>query len=376
MPTTPSVIDLFAGAGGLSLGAARAGFKLALAVDKEPIFLGTHKKNFPKIKHWEKDISEISGSDLIRKSGLACGGLDGLIGGPPCQGFSVMGRRDFKDERNTLFQHFFRLVKELQPKFFVAENVLGIENTRYDSLREKAFDLVNGDYELLKPLKVQANRYGAATSRTRVFYIGFKPEFFNKISESCFEPSENIETIYVKDALMGLPESISPEWDSADMQWQSITELTDKNFFAERLSSHIPEGVGDPDSLNKYISENKVSGCLGTKHSQAIIDRYSLIEPGGVDTKLRAPRLKADGFCPTLRAGTGSDKGSYQAIRPIHHKENRVITTREAARLQGFPDWFVFHETKWHSFRQIGNSVSPLIAEILLKKIYDSLSIY
>ena len=113
---------------------------------------------------------------------------------------------------------------------------------------------------------------------------------------------------------------------------------------------------------------------MGTRHSQEIIDRYSLVEPGGKDTKLRAPRLRPDGLCPTIRAGTGSDKGSYQAIRPIHYDFPRVITPREAARLQGFPDWFVFHRTKWHSFRQIGNSVSPLLAEKLLKIIFDKIS--
>jgi DNA (cytosine-5)-methyltransferase 1 len=88
----------------------------------------------------------------------------------------------------------------------------------------------------------------------------------------------------------------------------------------------------------------------------------------------KAKKLSPTGFCPTLRAGTGSDKGSYQAVRPIHYATNRVITPREAARLQGFPDWFVFHRTKWHSFRQIGNSVSPLLAEQLLKVIFDKLS--
>lgn len=96
--------------------------------------------------------------------------------------------------------------------------------------------------------------------------------------------------------------------------------------------------------------------------------------PGKKDAISKAVRLAADGFCPTLRAGTNREKGSYQAVRPIHHILPRVITPREAARLQGFPDWFVFHRTKWHSFRQIGNSVSPIVAEFLLKAVLDHLS--
>jgi DNA (cytosine-5)-methyltransferase 1 len=105
-----------------------------------------------------------------------------------------------------------------------------------------------------------------------------------------------------------------------------------------------------------------------------VIHRFSKVNPGEIDKISRAPRLKLDGFCPTLRAGTGRDRGSYQAVRPIHPNQHRVITPREAARLQGFPDWFQFHETKWHSFRQIGNSVSPIVSEYLFKRIFDYLT--
>ncbi|MNJ64000.1 Modification methylase BanI [compost metagenome] len=90
---------------------------------------------------------------------------------------------------------------------------------------------------------------------------------------------------------------------------------------------------------------------------------------GSVDPVGKHKRLHWDGFCPTLRAGTGSDRGSYQSVRPLHPVEDRVITPREGARLQGFPDDFIFHETVWHSFRMIGNSVSPIIAEVLLRNI-------
>ena len=96
------------------------------------------------------------------------------------------------------------------------------------------------------------------------------------------------------------------------------------------------------------------------------------LKPGEVDSVSKSYRLKYKGFCPTLRAGTGSDKGSYQAVRPLHPTENRVITPREAARLQGFPDWFQFHSTKWHSFRQIGNSVSPILAEHILRVVKEA----
>jgi len=92
-----------------------------------------------------------------------------------------------------------------------------------------------------------------------------------------------------------------------------------------------------------------------------------------VDSISKARRLDVEGLCPTLRAGTGPERGSFQAVRPIHPRAPRVISPREAARLQGFPDWFVFDHTKWHAFRQIGNSVSPLVSEFALCKLRSAI---
>src|SRR5262249_15802093 len=111
----------------------------------------------------------------------------------------------------------------------------------------------------------------------------------------------------------------------------------------------------------------EVSGFFGTKHTAEVIRRFSQVKPGTMDKISKFPRLEWDSLCPTLRAGTAPDRGSYQAARPIHPDRDRVITPREGARLQGFPDWFLFHPTKWHSFQQIGNSVSPLVAESVLE---------
>ncbi|MNG21187.1 Modification methylase AplI [compost metagenome] len=117
----------------------------------------------------------------------------------------------------------------------------------------------------------------------------------------------------------------------------------------------------------------EISGVINTKHTQPVIERFSETRPGETELVSRYPRLSWGGHCPTLRAGTGSDKGSFQAMRPIHPSEPRVITVREAARLQGFPDWFLFHPTIWHSFRMIGNSVSPLMSHHLMSIIAEKL---
>jgi len=368
-----TIIDLFAGAGGLSLGAARAGFELKAAVESDPKASYTHKLNFPECSHFDFDIATLDGSQLLSSLQLKVGELTGLIGGPPCQGFSLIGKREKNDNRNNLFGHFFRLVNEIRPIFFLAENVPGILDDNHKNLRESALAPVKDNYVLLEPLIIKASNYGAPTIRKRVFFVGYDPKRFSKdLTEADFLPSSDIKETFVKDALTGLPEFISSKWLSEKDGWQSVVK-TNGSVFMHKATGQIPERVGNEEAIKRYTDESKVSGCQGTRHTLEVEERYRNLQPGKQDRISKAIRLHPNGFCPTLRAGTGSDKGSYQAVRPIHYIEPRVITPREAARLQGFPDWFVFHPTKWHSFRQIGNSVSPIVAEYLLKIISENL---
>jgi DNA (cytosine-5)-methyltransferase 1 len=367
----PTVIDLFAGAGGLSLGAARAGFKVAAAVEKDKHAYDTHRKNFPASEHSDADVSSLRGDELFSLAKIKQNTLGGLIGGPPCQGFSVIGKRQADDQRNELFFHFFRLVKETRPKFFVTENVPNILHSRYDNLRNRAFQEVLNGYAMLEPLTIKASDYGAPTKRSRVFFIGYDTKQFSRdLTQESFSPLE-VEKMYVRQALHGLPTRISSDWQTEDAGWRPVTKC-DRNYFFERVGGHIPDGAGDKKSVERYLAKNEVSGCLGTRHDAEVVERYRSLAYGQRDKVSKATKLNPDGFCPTLRAGTGSDKGRFQAVRPVHYDPPRVITPREAARLQGFPDWFIFHPTKWHSFRQIGNSVSPLVAEHLLRVLADN----
>ncbi|MER2539045.1 MAG: DNA cytosine methyltransferase, partial [Azonexus sp.] len=154
--------------------------------------------------------------------------------------------------------------------------------------------------------------------------------------------------------------------------WRPISDIGQGQFF-DRVTNSVPKDAGNPYLLERYFEKGLVSGCMGTKHTDEVKKRYAALGYGQQDLTSKATRLDPNGYCPTLRAGTAKDKGSYQAVRPIHYKSPRVITPREAARLQGFPDWFVFHRTKWHSFRQIGNSVSPIVSEAILNVIYQKL---
>ena len=369
---TLNVIDLFSGVGGLSLGAARAGFAICGAVDIDPKANDSHKINFPNSVHLEADIAELTGLSLRQALGLNGKSIAGIIGGPPCQGFSTIGRRDKDDARNRSFVDFFRIVSEVNPTFFLVENVPGIMQDTYEQLREEAYSFVDEKYAILPPLYLSANDYGAATIRKRVFFLGYLADGIDPLKSDSFMAPSEVESVCVKDALHGLPTDIDPSWQQEEQSWQVVPAYGDSSF-GQRLQGHVPPGVGDQKALRRLSHCNEVSGFLGTVHSDEVATRYANTECGSYDAISKSYRLHLDGLCPTLRAGTGPKQGSFQAVRPIHPTKARVITPREAARLQGFPDWFQFSPTKWHSFRQIGNSVSPILAEHIFNVIASSI---
>lgn len=369
-----AVIDLFAGAGGLSLGAARAGFNVIAAFENNPKAAETHRINFPSTLLYERDITS---ERLFEDINLLDQKISGIIGGPPCQGFSSMGHQEPTDVRNNLFVRFFECINVVKPDFFVAENVMGILNPKYDQLRDQAFSLISKEYKQLNPLVVKADEYGAPTTRTRVFFIGWRKATDLRLTEGDFRrESDSCQKVYVAEALRGLPERIhcsqantgSRKIDPAFFQW--VKE--NRNPFFERVIGMIPQGVGDQQTIDMYLQNKTVTACYATRHTNAVRQRFKTIKAGEKDLISKAIRLDPEGLCPTLRAGTGPDRGSYQAVRPIHYSQHRVITAREAARLQGFPDWFALPQAIWHCFRQIGNSVSPLVAEKILNVIYRS----
>lgn len=365
----PKIIDLFAGGGGFSLGATRAGFDLAASVEIDPFANETHHRNFPNTRHLGFDVATLSGSELLAHANLKKGELAGLIGGPPCQGFSSIGRRDPEDARNSLFGHFMRLVFQTKPAFFVAENVPGILDRRNNELVKSALSKLPKYYRMLAPMHVRASDFGTPTTRTRVFFVGYDPSKCEDLTDSIFTPSVNCMNTTVGVALAGLPEEIDPSWQDEGDAWRPVEIMRTDSYFYSKAQSELPLGVGDQFAIDAFFESSHTSGCFGTIHANAIARRYGSLKAREMDRVSKSVRLDSNGLCPTLRAGTGSDRGSYQAVRPIHPTQARVITPREAARLQGFPDWFALHGTKWHSFRQLGNSVSPIVAESVLSAI-------
>jgi DNA (cytosine-5)-methyltransferase 1 len=347
-------IDLFCGTGGFSHGAHAAGFEVAAAFDLDATLTSSFRYNFPETKLVLGDRSRQTGDGLLKTAG---GPVDLVFGGPPCQGFSSIGHRRKDDPRRSLLGHFFRLVGEARPRAFVMENVQGL--AYHDSLPElhAALDALPRSYCLLDPLVLNAADFGGATSRKRLFVIGYDPSRCSPITQRDVE-SRKSTSATVADAFSGLAEAQMIADDGCFDIWQMTTK--------DRLSSYA-RALADEDL--------RYTGNRRTKHTEAVRTRFALVKQGSTDPVGRHPRLTWSGQCPTLRAGTGSDVGSYQSVRPLHPDEPRVITVREAARLQGFPDRHLFHPTIWHSFRMIGNSVSPIIARAVLGTVAERLAV-
>lgn len=369
MNQKPILIDLFCGCGGFGLGAEFAGFHTAVAVDVDTTLQSAYKNNFPNTSVITRDLSKVTKADWDKLLGNQ--DIDGVIGGPPCQGYSRMGAGDVNDPRRGLLEDFFRHVNLLQPKFFVMENVEGLMDSKNLPQLDKALSIVDRKYTVLEPIIVDASDCGAATQRKRVIVVGYDEKSMSPLSVNHFKFTSAKTT--VADAIKDLPQPISQSKDNTDYGYASYPKQSKLSVYAKEMRKSAPKGLGLTEAV-KANKKGQVSGLYITKHTEQVKARYENTPQGKTDPVSRSKKLAWDGLCPTLRAGTGSDKGSHQAVRPLHPDYGRVITVREAARLQGFPDWFTFHPTKWHSFRMIGNSVSPIMSKEILSVIYESLT--
>lgn len=350
MQERPRIVDLFCGCGGFSLGAESAGLAPTVAFDIDPILTSSYPSNHPKTKLVLADLATVSAYQVEREAG---GKVDGVFGGPPCQAFSDIGHRRPDDPRRSLLGHFFRLVAELRPAFFLMENVKGLAYADARPVLDEGLAMLPQTYRVLGPIVLDAADFGAATRRPRLFVLGYDPERFDAITLDDIAQRKR-EPATVRAAISDLASAKQVGENSGYDTWK-IVQRGKPSGYASKLRN----------------SDGRFTGHRRTAHTATVTARFETVPQGGVDTVGRHPRLDWNGQCPTLRAGTGSDRGSFQSVRPIHPDEPRVITAREAARLQGFPDSFKFHPTIWHSYRMIGNSVSPIIAEALFALIAE-----
>ncbi|NER28560.1 MAG: DNA (cytosine-5-)-methyltransferase [Symploca sp. SIO1C4] len=408
----PLAIDLFAGVGGLSLGIEAAGFQVALAVEKDPITAAQYQKNFPHAKVLCTDITQLQAQTILeaikQNHPEWDGKLTAVVGGPCCQGFSRIGKRDPNDKRNHLVSHFIRLVGELRPQIFVMENVCGLRDKRHAPLIDRCYQQLQQLGYTVQEWKLNAKDYGVPQSRTRLFWVGWKddagrrghgdrsrnvsrtlcPE--HKPQESLFSPTRLFDSVALFQKGLQFPSEISPRLPISASPRQSqpttheCTPITPPTPLETKVTVREAIGSIQKGEASEYVHQlhqtfpnpnsqtpNQLTGCTLTNHTPEVIARFAATPPGTIEPISRLYRLDWDGICPTLRAGTGSEHGNHTAARPIHPKQPRVITVREAARLSSFPDWFQFSPTKLHGYRQIGNAVPPLLALAVGERIYQ-----
>lgn len=380
----PVAIDLFGGAGGISLGFEAAGFDIAVATDIDPIHCATHVFNFPYSRAICADLREL-GSQVIEEHLAEFGAreVDVVVGGPPCQGFSNIGHRQLDDPRNRLVFEFFRIVRDLRPKYFVFENVPGIVARKHKIFVDELRDAFSGiRYSTIDPPQVlNASHFGVAQNRKRFILIGWR-EDCRPLSYPEGEYKENgsdnqqIDMFGNANGVVGSREAIG------DLEDIPIYLDEDRGIPPDQLdySGYRESFAFSKQGLfslchKRTFKEKIIYGHYGSKHTSKSVKRFAETPPGQTESISRFYKLHPDRPCHTIRAGTASDRGAYTAPRPIHYKTPRCLSIREGARLHSYPDWFQLNMTIWHGFRQIGNSVAPIFAKCIADEIIKALDV-
>lgn len=376
----PLAVDLFAGAGGMSLGFEQAGFDVVAAVEKDPIHAAVHAFNFPRCATIALDIGRVTGKAIRDAAGIGRREIACVFGGAPCQGFSLMGHRHLDDPRNSLVKEFVRIVAELTPRAFVFENVKGLTVGDHKAILDEIVDAARAiGYEVVQPWKVlRASEFGVPQDRERLFLIGMrKGEKLPAYPRPTYVPAGSRKAGLFTgpscaDALGDLPDA-----ESFDVLLEADSVATAPQAWGTpsayaammRGLSNDAWGFGYRRVWNPLL----LTSSLRTEHTPISRRRFAETLGGKVEPISRLFRLPSGGVSNTLRAGTDSERGAFTAPRPIHYALPRLVTVREMARLHSMPDWFRLHATKWHGARQIGNAVPPMLARAVAEEVVHAL---
>lgn len=377
----PIGIDLFAGAGGMSLGFEQAGFDVVAAVEIDPVHCAVHKFNFPRCAVIPRSVVGLKGSEIRLASGIGNREVDVVFGGAPCQGFSMIGQRLFDDPRNALVRDFLRIVSELDAKTFVFENVKGLTVGKHRQfLDEFVATAAELGYEVRLPWRVlNASHFGTPQNRERLILYGArKAAHLANYPEATTRPADGKGRLH-------------PDLPLGPSVAEALDDLPDADRFDELFETDTvrPTQWGQPST---YASELRcktndswyfgyvrnwdpslLTSSIRTEHTAISRRRFSETKGGQTEPISRFFKLNPNGLSNTLRAGTDGARGAFTSPRPIHHRYDRCVTVREMARLHGYPDWFRLHQTKWHGARQIGNSVPPPLARAVAAQLIDAL---
>lgn len=310
-----TVVSTFAGGGGSSLGYKWAGYKELLAIDFDKNAVETLKANF-EFPVWQKDIEKVEGKDILDFCKINSGDLDILDGSPPCQGFSLAGKRNINDNRNTLFLSFVRLINDLQPKVFIMENVSGMIKGAFKGFFNEIFQALKSTGYIVKCKKMNAMWYEVPQSRERLFFIGARKDV---CIEPCFpEPMKTYIT--VKEA------------------WKKVENKT----FMPKLAKTATE-----------IYENIKQGQNGSEYRK--------------NYYFNTVKLHLNKPCCTINKNT-TGTGTI-----LHPTEKRTITIEECKRLCSFPDEYILIGSNKEQWARLGNAVMPKMMYHIAKNIKDNI---
>lgn len=329
----PTVIDLFSGCGGFSTGMLDAGLAVKAGFDSDASCIAAYNYNHAHrgATGFKVDLAAASGETLLNLARIKS--VDLVVGGPPCQAFSIIGsRKGLDDARGTLIFDYVRLIGELRPSAFVLENVPNLRSFEGGSIYERLVqDLRGFGYDVVGDILAVAD-YGVAQMRKRLFMVGVKGK---KVAG--FPPSPSHLKVDGTQLNFGLPAYRTTE--------DVLDDLPDVNApEAELIPNHEP-----------------------TMHTEPMLRLFAGLQPGQRCRASFHDRLHPGRLGYTLRAGSGN----FSPLRPIHYKHDRVISVRESARLQGFADTFIWPDSipRLQQYRQVGNAVCPPIASALGKMI-------
>lgn len=307
MSGKPTVISLFAGGGGSSLGYKWAGFNELLAIDFDPHAVETFKLNFPKVPVWQRDITEVTGKEILKACGIRKGQLDILDGSPPCQGFSTAGKRNINDSRNQLFKSYVRLINELQPKVFVMENVTGMARGKMKGMFIEIMNELKATGYNVKCKKMNSVYYSVPQSRERLIFIGSR-------NAQPVYPKHHKSVITVREAFRGVPDGLQHKVGG--------------------IRKYLMIKLRQGESGNKYHPKGGFYGIFRLHYEKP--SRSVMRDSGNIF---------------------------------IHPQINRPITIAEVKRLCSYPDNYKINGSYSQQWARLGNSVMPKFMEAIAKTI-------
>lgn len=352
-----NIIDLFCGCGGFSLGFQQANFNIQLGIDLWQDATITYKRNFPHAVVLNEDIKNVSGKTISELLKIPADDIDVIIGGPPCQGFSVSGKRNEDDPRNVLYKSFVQIVSDIKPKIFVMENVPGIIRL----FNGKVLENIISDFSELgynvSHSTLSADNYGVPQQRRRVFFIGINREKISNTDEFIFPEHTNGNSTGVP--LLTCKDAIS-----------DLDFVPDDRVVGEDIPYQLPAATAYQEQMR--LGSTRLLNHTITLHTSRTKEIIAMVPDGGnyktlpqelwSTRKVNIAWTRMDSKKPCFTIDTGHN-------HHFHYKANRVPTVRESARIQSFPDKFEFVGIKTSQLKQVGNAVPPLLAEAIAREI-------